>query len=208
VLIPRPETYELCQWVVKEERGKRREERGESCILDIGTGSGCIACTLATELPQAEVTAWDISAEALAIARENAKRASVLVSFQQVDVLCPTLQNASLAKSLSIPNCQFDIIVSNPPYVCKSEAATMEPRVLEYEPHLALFVPDDDPLRFYRAIARLGNKMLKPNGSLYFEINPLYARETEEMLRQEGYSLIDTRRDQFGRERFTKASLL
>lgn len=84
----------------------------------------------------------------------------------------------------------------------------MEPRVLEYEPHLALFVPDDDPLRFYRAIARLGNKMLKPNGSLYFEINPLYARETEEMLRQEGYNHLETRRDQFGRERFIKASLL
>ena len=199
VLIPRPETEELCSWIVSQ---GEKQPMNDASILDIGTGSGCIAITLAAEMPKAKVTAWDISTEALKVAEENAKRNLVHVSFEHVDALhIPTNILQQTAKI-------FDFIVSNPPYVCKSEAATMEPRVLEYEPHLALFVPDDDPLRFYRAIARLGNKMLKPNGSLYFEINPLYARETEEMLRQEGYSLIDTRRDQFGRERFTKASLL
>ena len=193
VLIPRPETYELCQWVAAD-LSTTDAQRPAPTILDVGTGSGCIACTLAAELPRARVTAWDVSAEALTIARQNAKRAHVLVSFAQVDVLAP-------------PPSSFDVIVSNPPYICEREKAAMQRNVLDHEPHLALFVPDDDPLLFYCAIARYAVKALPRGGSLYFEINSLYARQTEELLRQAGFIQIETRRDQFGRERFTKAIL-
>ena len=197
VLIPRPETYELCQWVIKEERGERREERelsrGER-ILDIGTGSGCIACTLAAELPGAEVTAWDISEDALAIARENAKRTHVHVSFEQVDVL------------QSPPISRYDLIVSNPPYICQQEAEAMEHHVLDHEPQLALFVPDDDPLLFYRAIAQYGSHALTPGGNLFFEINPLYANELEALLSAMSYHDIEIRNDQFGKPRMIKAT--
>ena len=189
VLIPRPETYELCQWVI-EERGERRGER----ILDIGTGSGCIACTLAAELPEAEVTAWDISEDALAIARENAKRTHVHVSFEQVDVLH------------SPPISRYDLIVSNPPYICQQEAEAMEHHVLDHEPHQALFVPDDDPLLFYRAIAQYGSHALTPGGSLFYEINPLYANELETLLSTMSYHDIEIRNDQFGKPRMIKAT--
>ena len=157
VLIPRPETYELCMWIL-EEGGKRKVE-GDYNILDIGTGSGCIACTLAAEIPNAEVTAWDISDDALRIASENAKRTNVNVSLEKVD-------------ALNIPSTsQFDIIVSNPPYICDKERAAMERNVLEHEPEMALFVPDDNPLLFYRAIARWADALLRPDGHLYLEIN-------------------------------------
>ena len=199
VLIPRPETYELCQWVIEEleERGERREEREEKReerILDIGTGSGCIACTLAAELPEAEVTAWDISEDALAIARENAKRTHVHVSFELVDVLH------------SPPISRYDLIVSNPPYICQQEAEAMEHHVLDHEPHQALFVPDDDPLLFYRAIAQYGSHALTPGGSLFFEINPLYANELETLLSTMSYHDIEIRNDQFGKPRMIKAT--
>jgi len=195
VLIPRPETYELCQWIMEERRGKKEEGRNTS-ILDIGTGSGCIACTLAAELADAEVTAWDISDDALRIATENAKRTNVHVSFEKVDVL-----------NLSPLTSRFDIIVSNPPYICNKERATMERNVLEHEPELALFVPDDDPLLFYRTIARFAAKALNPSGALYFEINPLYVSEMQQMLSKEGFSHTEIRNDQFGKQRFTKSCL-
>ena len=200
VLIPRPETYELCQWIMEERRGKKEEGRNTS-ILDIGTGSGCIACTLAAELADAEVTAWDISDDALRIATENAKRNNVHVSIEKVDVLNTSLLNRER------PATGLDIIVSNPPYICNKERATMERNVLEHEPELALFVPDDDPLLFYRTIARFAAKTLNPGGALYFEINPLYVSEMQQMLSEEGFSHTEIRNDQFGKQRFTKSCL-
>ena len=200
VLIPRPETYELCQWIMEERRGKKEEGRNTS-ILDIGTGSGCIACTLAAELADAEVTAWDISDDALRIATENAKRTNVHVSFEKVDVLNTSLLNRER------PATGLDIIVSNPPYICNKERATMERNVLEHEPELALFVPDDNPLLFYRTIARFAAKALNPGGALYFEINPLYVSEMQQMLSEEGFSHTEIRNDQFGKQRFTKSCL-
>lgn len=200
VLIPRPETYELCQWIMEERRGKKEEGRNTS-ILDIGTGSGCIACTLAAELADAEVTAWDISDDALRIATENAKRNIVHVSIEKVDVLNTSLLNRER------PATGLDIIVSNPPYICNKERATMERNVLEHEPELALFVPDDDPLLFYRTIARFAAKALNPSGALYFEINPLYVSEMQQMLSKEGFSHTEIRNDQFGKQRFTKSCL-
>lgn len=185
VLIPRPETLELCQWV--------EEERGIT-ILDIGTGSGCIACTLAAELPEAQVTAWDISEAALSVARENAKRTNVHVSFEQVD-------------ALNIPptSDKWDIIVSNPPYVCEQERAAMERHVLDYEPSLALFVPDDDPLLFYRAIADYARQSLTAGGSLFFEINPLCAEQLKSLLSAMSYHHIEVRDDLYGKPRMIKA---
>lgn len=197
VLIPRPETYELCQRIMEEGRGVKEEERKTS-ILDIGTGSGCIACTLAAELPSTQITAWDISDVALRIAAENARRTNAHISFKKVDILNP---------QFPILHSQFDIVVSNPPYICNKERATMERNVLEHEPALALFVPDNDPLLFYRAIARYAAKALRPGGTLYFEINPLYVNEMKQMLSEEGFSHTEIRNDQFGKQRFTKSCL-
>ena len=195
VLIPRPETEELCQWVVSEMSDERLEVRDYS-ILDIGTGSGCIAVTLAAALPQAEVTAWDISAEALQVARENARRSGVPVTFQQVDML----------NTHHVPlSTQWELIVSNPPYICYKERAMMESNVLDHEPHTALFVPDDDPLLFYRAIAAYGQKALKVGGWLYFEINPLYADELTDMFCAMSYHDIETKEDQYGKQRMIRA---
>ena len=196
VLIPRPETEELCQWVVSEMSDERLEVRDFS-ILDIGTGSGCIAVTLAAALPQAEVTAWDISAEALQVARENARRSGVTVTFQQVDML-----NTQHHVPLST---QWELIVSNPPYICYKERAMMESNVLDHEPHTALFVPDDDPLLFYRAIAEYGQKALKVGGWLYFEINPLYADELTNMFCAMSYHDIENKEDQYGKQRMIRA---
>ena len=195
VLIPRPETEELCQWVVSEMSDERLEVRDFS-ILDIGTGSGCIAVTLAAALPQAEVTAWDISAEALQVARENARRSGVTVTFQQVDML----------NTHHVPlSTQWKLIVSNPPYICYKERAMMESNVLDHEPHTALFVPDDDPLLFYHAIAEYGQKALKVGGWLYFEINPLYADELTDMFCAMSYHDIETKEDQYGKQRMIRA---
>ena len=188
VLIPRPETGELCQWISQENRPSVTSQ-----ILDVGTGSGCIAITLALEMPEAKVTAWDISEEALSIAQKNAETLGAEVTFEQRDIL-----------NISTDSC-FDIIVSNPPYVCQKETATMEKHVLEHEPHLALFVPDDNPLLFYRAIAQYAKEALKPNGLLYFELNPLYANDLSEMLSVMSWHDITLKQDQFGKQRFLKA---
>ena len=192
VLIPRPETYELCQWCLPPVFAE-----WEGRVLDIGTGSGCIACTLAAELPKAAVTAWDISEGALAVARENAERTGVHVSFEQVDVL-------------DIPSARYDekwdIIVSNPPYICEREKATMERHVLEHEPHTALFVPDDDPLLFYRAVSDYAWQTMNSGGTLYFEINPIYYKELEQLLHCRGFAAVGSREDQFGKIRFMKAT--
>ncbi len=187
VLIPRPETAELVDWVAQDCLG------GES-ILDIGTGSGCIAVTLSHLMPDCSVQAWDISEDALDVARKNNSINGTSVSFARKDVL-----------SCEPCNSMFNVIVSNPPYVMDSERSCMEPTVLDYEPHLALFVPDADPLLFYKAIAMLGIKALKPGGSLYFEINPMESRAMREMLEDKGYHDVVLRTDIFGKERMIKA---
>ena len=210
VLIPRPETCELCQWVL-EERGMKCEVRGsryevrDCYILDIGTGSGCIACTLAAEMPEARVTAWDISEKALAVARDNAKRSGVDVKFEKQDALCPLEERGARCEERGTKREKWDIIVSNPPYICEKERTTMEQNVLNHEPHTALFVPDDDPLLFYRAIARYGQQALEPGGWLYFEINPLYANDMQHMLSMMSYHNIELKTDQFGKQRMIRA---
>lgn len=188
VLIPRPETAELVDWIVSDcpQSGLR--------VLDIGTGSGCIAITLAERMVEAEVSAWDISERALAVARENALHNNVRIAFSCMDVF-----NEPTGTSV------FDIIVSNPPYITESERAEMERNVLDYEPETALFVPDTDPLRFYRRIAHIGNQMLKPGGKLFFEINRAYGSETAAMLKYGGYSQVEVRSDSYGNARMIKA---
>ena len=218
VLIPRPETYELCEMI----RDEKQEVRSPK-ILDIGTGSGCIACTLAAEIPDSEVTAWDISEKALHIAEENAKRTGVHVSFEQRDILLPPSSfllnsvdfcrdSANQASLLALtvpkvpPSSRWDIIVSNPPYICNKERVNMEQNVLEYEPSLALFVPDEDPLLFYRAITRFAKTALKDGGNLYFEINPLYAEPLKQLMQEEGFADIKLYQDSFGKQRFARGT--
>lgn len=203
VLIPRPETAELCQWVIDE-------SADESVLLDVGTGSGCIAVTLSLELPHTNVTAWDISEDALRIAQKNAQLNDASVTFEQRDILNQGDKEARRqgGKETRRQGVQgvWDVIVSNPPYICRQEAKDMERHVLDYEPHLALFVPDDDPLLFYRAIASYGCQTFRPGGKLYFEINPLYSDALTAMLQTMGYEDIQLRLDQFGKRRFLRGS--
>ena len=191
VLIPRPETEELCQWVTASEMTEGNNRSESLRILDVGTGSGCIAITLAAELPEAKVTAWDISEDALLVACENALLNGVTVDFELQDVLLATAA-AQQTKD-------------NPPYICNKERATMEANVLEHEPHQALFVPDDDPLLFYRAIAKLGQQMLSYGGWLYFEVNPLFAAQLARLLSAMSYYDIEIKEDQFGKQRMIRA---
>lgn len=203
VLIPRPETEELVNWAVQsaetmtaaKEQASAQEQTALH-ILDIGTGSGCIAISVALALPQATVQAWDLSPQALAQARSNAQRLGAQVSFVQQDALQPPHHHACL-----------DMVLSNPPYICQCEAEDMHRNVLAHEPHMALFVPNDDPLRFYRAITRYAVEALRPGGCVLFEINALYAEATRQMMLNEGLSHIETRLDCFGKERFVKGIL-
>lgn len=187
VLIPRPETEELCAWITADSKAS-----GSPKVLDIGTGSGCIAITLQLDMPESKVTAWDISADALDVARENAQRLGANVNFVKQDAL-----NAK-------PEGEWDVIVSNPPYICEKEKKDMAVNVLEHEPHTALFVPDADPLLFYRAITRLAVQTLSKGGRLYFEINPIYADDTCHMMRAEGMTAVELRSDMYGKQRMAK----
>lgn len=180
-----------------KEVSKKGEEVPHPSILDIGTGSGCIAITVALALPQARVTAWDISTDALAIAAGNAHRLGASVRFEHQD-------------ALSAPDDEerWDVIVSNPPYICDKERADMSDNVLSYEPELALFVPDSDPLLFYRAIARYASKALKPGGRLLFETNTAYVHEVTQAMADEGFTAIEVRNDCFGKPRMVKGAFL
>lgn len=196
VLIPRPET----EWLVDE--GERLMNDASNAapsapkrILDIGTGSGCIAISLKLRLGEAYVEAWDISEEALRTAESNAKALKAEVAFCKRDAL---RAEESVA--------HWDLIVSNPPYICDSERANMDDNVLLHEPHTALFVPDDDPLRFYRAIARYALRSLSNGGSLLFECNTRYAEATGEMMREMGFEDVTVNDDCFGLPRFVKGS--
>lgn len=180
-----------------KEVSEKGEEAPHPSILDIGTGSGCIAITVALALPQARVTAWDISTDALAIAAGNAHRLGASVRFEHQD-------------ALSAPDDEerWDVIVSNPPYICDRERADMSDNVLSYEPELALFVPDSDPLLFYRAIARYASKALKPGGRLLFETNTAYAHEVAQAMADEGFTAIEVRNDCFGKPRMVKGAFI
>lgn len=217
VLIPRPETAELVERVVKDYHGQSPR------ILDVGTGSGCIAIALAKHIPGARVTGMDISPEALAIAAENAHGNDVSVHFIEFDILSGSkISSSRMAREfhkhetkcslgrnkvfISMKQ-KFDCIVSNPPYIMNKEKAAMEANVLEHEPHLALFVPDDDPLLFYRAIARFGQSALAKGGRLYFEINALCGNETVALLEQENYKEVELIQDLYGKDRIVKAKI-
>lgn len=180
-----------------KEVSKKGEEAPHPSILDIGTGSGCIAITVALALPQARVTAWDISTDALAIAAGNAHKLGARVRFEHQDALSAPDDEAC-----------WDVIVSNPPYICDKERADMSDNVLSYEPELALFVPDNDPLLFYRAIARYASKALKPGGRLLFETNTAYAHEVAQTMANEGFTAIEVRNDCFGKPRMVKGAFI
>ena len=188
VLIPRPETQELVRWI-------EADWKSVPCrILDIGTGSGCISISLAKFIEGAKVESWDISEGALQVARRNCVRNEAEVLLRQQDVL-----NAVPEGEL------YQVIVSNPPYICEKEKVDMDANVLDWEPETALFVPDADPLLFYRKIAELGVSMLCEGGALYFEINRAYGEETLRMLEGLGYRQLELRKDDFGNDRMIKA---
>ena len=189
VLIPRPETAELVDWIVQDHASQAPR------LLDIGTGSGCIAIALDKLLPLAKVEACDISTEALAVATENNGRNGTLVEFFHHDML---------DLSTPLPH-SYNILVSNPPYIKQSEQTSMEQHVTEWEPHTALFVPDEDPLRFYRAIAEIGmTETLEPGGCIYVEINQALGKETVELFESYGYLEVCLRKDIYGNDRMVK----
>lgn len=230
VLIPRPETAELCQWIEEDMAGESTVSSGNSPqatddarrILDICTGSGCIAITLGLNIPNSEVTGWDISEDALRIAQRNVemmKAGNVRIEHQDALALPKAAETDNKKMKgnddkevvkpkgeAKTPSTQkWDLIVSNPPYICEKEKADMEKNVLEHEPSLALFVPDEDPLKFYRAIAEYASSALKSGGALYFEINPIYEKETREMLLKLDFKDIETKEDAFGKKRMMRA---
>lgn len=191
VLVPRPETAALVDMIISQWGA-----RTDLDVLDVGTGSGCIAISLARALPFSRVTALDVSADALDVARENAKALNVNIDFVRADIIRAKLPERPL----------YNIVVSNPPYVCDSERADMDARVLDYEPPVALFVPDSDPLLFYRAIARYARAALRPGGRLYFEINSRFPGQTHTLLAGEGFTDIDLQRDYRGLYRYASAT--
>ena len=210
VLIPRPETAELCQWIEEEVSSLDADDPKQ--ILDICTGSGCIAITLGLTIPNSEVTGWDISEDALRIAQGNVemlKARNVRIEYQDALMLPKAAEAAEAAEiseaAESSRSKGWNIIVSNPPYICEKEKADMEKNVLEHEPSIALFVPDEEPLKFYRAIAEYASSALKTGGALYFEINPIYEKETREMLQDLGFKDIETKEDAYGKKRMMKA---
>lgn len=188
VLIPRPETAELIDWIAAD------YAQGGVKILDVGTGSGCIPIALAHRLPEVQVTSWDVSEKALQVAARNVMRNGVNVTLERVDVL-----------SDAVPPVRVDVLVSNPPYITEQERTDMERNVLDWEPELALFVPDHDPLLFYRRIAEIGQKALPEGGALYYEINRAYGPDTVALLQAMGYAQIELRKDMFGNDRMVKA---
>ena len=192
VLIPRPETEELVEWILGNLQKKKKEDLK---ILDIGTGSGCIAIALAKNLPQAKVYAIDISEGALQLARQNAERNGVPVNFLKADIL----------QLKELPE-KYDFIVSNPPYVRELEKEEMQQNVLEFEPELALYVKDEDPLLFYRKISELAENALSPDGSLYFEINQYLGKETEELLKLKNFR-TSLKKDIFGVDRMLRGDI-
>ena len=202
VLIPRPETEELVRWIEEDPQLSTVNcqlsivncQLSTQKILDIGTGSGCIAIALAKRIKGAEVEAWDVSEIALQVAQENAEQNGVKVTFRQVDVMEALKQVDS-----------FDIIVSNPPYICEEEAVEMEKNVVEHEPQVALFVPNEDPLRFYRKIGTIGQELLVAGGRLFFEINRRFGQEVVSLLEGMGYQEVELRKDSWGNERMVKA---
>ena len=197
-LVPRPETEELVDWIIND-WATLNSQLLTLNLLDIGTGTGCIALSLAKELADAEVTALDISEEALSLAKENAE----LLETKNVDFIKGDILNKTFNSQLST----FNFIVSNPPYVRECEKVDMEANVLDYDPHTALFVSDEDPLVFYRAIAEFGLEHLAPNGALYFEINQYLGQETCDLLVALGYKNVELRKDINDNPRMVKAIL-
>jgi len=218
VLIPRPETEELVNMVVDNFVNKPIDNFKSDLLfsvkkpldnpvynlVDIGTGSGCIALSLAADIKRSLITAVDLSTGALITARENAKSLGINnIRFIEADILKEEDEDFSTELSTEL----YDAVVSNPPYVCRREARDMEPHVLEHEPHMALFVPDQDPLLFYRAIAKFAIRHLKPGGKLYFEINAAFGKETCQLLYELGYQQVRLITDFTGRDRFVSATL-
>ncbi|MCR5455278.1 MAG: peptide chain release factor N(5)-glutamine methyltransferase [Bacteroidales bacterium] len=199
VLIPRPETEELVLRILSDLRARSNDGRvGDQTLslLDIGTGSGCIPVYLATKFHDCNYKAIDISDDALSTARSNAERHGCNINFVKADIL-----DYYTAES-------FDIIVSNPPYVLESEKTLMQPNVLDYEPATALFVPDDDPLKFYRAICNFASQHLRLGGALYFEINEKFGKETAELMKNNGFGAVEVIQDLFGKDRFVVGVLM
>ena len=195
VLIPRPETEELVEWIVKTVASRKSQV---ASILDIGTGSGCIPVALKKKLLSVEVHALDISEEALTVAKRNAVTQQTEINFHLLNIL-----DRNLWKQLP----KFDIIVSNPPYVTQGEASSMQKNVLQYEPHLALFVDDEDAMKFYKAIAEFGLKHLNNNGQIFFEINEMMGKQICDLLNQYRYLNIELKKDLQNKDRMIKATL-
>lgn len=202
-LIPRPETEELVEWIIESQKSKAKSQKMN--LLDIGTGTGCIPISLKSNLPQTEVFAIDVSESALEIAKQNAKENNVEIHFIKTDILKVEDLLSLQAESRSLP--KLDVIVSNPPYVRNLEKEEIKKNVLDYEPHLALFVEDNDALLFYRKIAQLAKDNLQPNGLLFFEINQYLGKETVELLKNLGFKNIELRQDLRGNDRMIKCSL-